>query len=470
MRGDAHVRLIATNMAVLVGGLLLLGVVFSVLLASRVTDAHLSDLRYETSALAAQIDGMLARNTTQVTIQRLMTHDSALMGKRIVLLDRNGVPRYDSGAWTPFSRGSWRTLDVASVADGTGSQFGTGNEIGLRVPLRVRGRIVGTVAVIMSSSDLGVPWSQILSTLVAVIGLAILCGILIAVYQVRSLIRPLRQVSNALMEVQGGRYHHSLPEEGWREVRILARRYNEMVVEVAQSHQVLRDFMANAAHELKTPIALIAGFARALKDGTAAHEEAVEDAVGYIESESAHLARVVEELFALASLDATIDVLNLEMCDPAELVHETLQRYEPLANADGKTLWWRRSGPLPPCTWDAALVASALGNLISNALDHTVPGDTIWAELEGDGESCVYRVHDTGSGISPEDQPHIFERFYRGRETKRRQGHAGLGLAIVREVARRHGGTVTVESEYGQGTCFSLTLPIAVEAAQGIHA
>lgn len=465
MGRDVRGHLILTNGAILAAGLLLLGAAFSFLLTSRVTQAHRDDLRYEASSLATQLGAALQANQSQRAIQRMMERDSKLIGKRILLLDRNGVPRYDSSRWTPFSRGSWRLVDLGALRRGLSVQIGSDRQIGIEVPVQVQGQVVGAVALVMAPSDIAVPWPQLLPALLIIVGLVLASGVLIGTYQIRSLIRPLRQVSEALRHVQEGRYDRPIPEEGWSEARELARRYNEMVSEVARSHQLLRDFMANAAHELKTPVALIAGFSRSLTDGTASREGAVTDAVTYIRDESEHLSHVVDQLFSLASLDANADALYPRECDPAALLIAVLERFQPRAATEGKRLWWHPVSDLPACTWDTDSIVSALGNLISNALDHTQSGDAVWAHIEVEGETCCYRIGDNGSGIRAEDIPHIFDRFYRGRDSRRQEGHAGLGLAIVREIIERHGGSVRVESTYGVSTEFILTLPLHVQSS-----
>lgn len=457
MGHDVQLRLIGTHLGVVLIGLLLLGLAFTVILANRITAAHESDLRYETSALAAQLDRALTRNASQASIQTLIRHDSELMGKRILLLNRSGQVRYDSTRWTPFSRGSWHLLDRSAVHRGRLSQMAAANQLGLQAPLMLHGQVAGAVTLVETTPDSGLPWQQILPALLATLALVFLLWSLVGLHLVRAIIRPLRQVSDALVLVRGGRYDLPVPEEGWSEARELARRYNEMVAEVARSHQMLRDFMANAAHELKTPVALVSGFARSLVDGTAEGADA-RDAVDYIQTESTHLVHIVDQLFALASLEADPEALIPEPCNPAVLLSHVTERFAPRAQTEGRHLTCDAPERVPTCTWDVERVTSALANLVGNALDHTPPGGLVSLRLAV-GEDLIFTVRDSGPGIAPEELPHLFDRFYRGKASQRREGHAGLGLAIVREVAQRHGGTVQVESRLGGGSCFTLTLP-----------
>jgi len=301
MAHDLQLRLILTYGGVTLAALLLLGSVFTAVLATSVSGAHVHDMQSETSSLAAQLDGALAHRARRGAIQRLIRHDSALLGKRIILLDRQGHARYDSAHWTPFSRGSWRMVDLSALRHGRWARLQGGGRFGLQSPLLVHGREVGAVALVVGSADTGIPWGEIFPRLLAVLAALLLVWLAIAILFARSLSRPLRHVSAGLVRVKDGDYDRAVPEEGWSEARSLARRYNQMVAEVARSRQLQRDFVANAAHELKTPVALVAGFARSLADGTAQRDGAVGDAVKYIRTESEYLARVVDQLFALAS-------------------------------------------------------------------------------------------------------------------------------------------------------------------------
>jgi signal transduction histidine kinase len=457
---DLRLRLVLTYGGVTLAALVLLGSVFTAVLATSVSGAHVHDMRAEASSLAAQLDHAFAHGARRRTVQRIIRHDSALLGKRIILVDRQGRVRYDSTRLTPFSRGAWRMADLTALQAGRWASVQVGGRFGLQYPLFVRGREVGAVALVLAAADTGIPWGQIAAPLAGVLGALLIAWLVIAVALTRSLSHPLRRVSAGLARVRDGEYDHQVPEEGWSQARSLARRYNEMVAEVARSRQAQRDFVANAAHELKTPVALVAGFARSLADGTARRDSAEDDAVAYIQTESTHLARVIEQLFALASLDADVRGLARTPCRPDAILRETLGRFAHQAASRGMTVEMACPQELPVCLWDREWVGSALDNLINNALEHSSGGHAVIARAFMLGDAVVLEVENSGEGIAPDELPHLFERFYRGRG-RRAEGHAGLGLALVREVAERHGGTAEVRSRAGEGTCFRLTLPVA---------
>jgi signal transduction histidine kinase len=457
MARDLQLRLIATHLAVTLAALILLGGGFAVILTRSIQATHQRDLQHEATAVAGQLDGAFAHDASRWRIQTLIRHDSRLLGKRIILVNSAGRLRFDSSRWTPFSRGSWK-VDISALHRGRTARFDTTGRIDVQSPLHVYGRSAGAMVLVTTAADTVVPLGTVLPALAVMLAILLFAWLLIGAHFVRLVSSPLRRISEGLVWAGHGQYNRPIPEEGWSEARELARRYNEMVAEVARSQATLRDFVANAAHELKTPVALVAGFARSLDDGTALRGDAVAEAVGFIQMESEHLARIVDTLFALTSLDADPDALDLRLDNPAEPLRTVHGCFLAAANEQGKRL--DLVIPVPPtaCVIDTERVTSALSNLVANALDHTVAGDSIVLSLDTTADSVHYTVSDTGAGIPQGDIPHVFDRFYRGHGQPR-AGHAGLGLALVHEVAIRHGGSVKVESDAGEGATFTFAIP-----------
>ncbi len=461
MARDLQLRLITAHLVVTLVALAILGGSFAIVLTRSVEAAHQRDLQHEAAAVAAQLDSAFSADSSRWQIQAIIRHDSILLGKRIVLVDSAGRTRYDSSRWTPFSRGSWRLVDLFALHHGQSAHFDTADRFGLQSPLRVKTKTVGATILVTTATDTTAPLDHLVPALAALLIILLLTWLLIGAHFVRLVSRPLRRVSEGLVWAGHGQYNRIIPEEGWSEARELARRYNEMTSEVARSQTALRNFMANAAHELKTPVALVAGFARSLSDGTALRGEAVQEAIDFIQTESDHLARIVDTLFALASLDADPDALIVTPCSPGALLRQVHERFLVAAREQGKTLDLVLPGRSRLCGLDGERVASALSNLVANALDHTAPGDSIILALDETADTIRYTVRDSGPGIPHQDLPYIFDRFYRVHGQPR-QGHAGLGLALVREVAERHGGTVTVSNGAEGGAVFILTLPLGL--------
>jgi signal transduction histidine kinase len=253
----------------------------------------------------------------------------------------------------------------------------------------------------------------------------------------------------------------ALDSSGPREVQELVRAYQDMLLRVQAGQKAQRDFVANVSHEMKTPLTSIQGFAQALIDGTAATPAEQQQAAGIIYAEAGRMHRLVVDLLDLARLDAGTANLKSEPVNLAALLETVGEKFALQARQAGVTLEVQ-PGALPAVIGDGDRLAQVLTNLVDNALRYTPSGGTVTLSTRLEPESACVLVRDTGTGIAPEALPHIFERFYRADPARPggKDHGAGLGLAIAQEIALGHHGTLTAESQPGQGSTFTLRLPL----------
>lgn len=229
------------------------------------------------------------------------------------------------------------------------------------------------------------------------------------------------------------------------------------VTETLRLDRTRRDFVTNASHELKTPVATIRATAETLAVAAQDDPAAVAAFAARIEDEALRLSRIVSDLLDLSRLEGGSDRVEDVRLD-AVLIDEA-GRLGATA-ADAEVTLAIDAGVVASITGSARDLALLVRNLLDNAIRYSEPGATVRASTADDGTDVVLRVADEGVGIPSRDLPRIFERFYRvDRGRSRDTGGTGLGLAIVRHVAENHGGTVTVESEYARGTTFEVRLP-----------
>jgi signal transduction histidine kinase len=291
-------------------------------------------------------------------------------------------------------------------------------------------------------------------------GVALLLAFLLAWLMARWISAPLGRISAAAGKVAAGQAQ-PIPLEGPAEVKNLAQAFNEMTRRVQVSQQSQRDFVANVSHELKTPLTSIQGFAQAIQDGAASTPEAVKFAVSVIQTEIERMYRLVQDLLALARLDAGTADLRKEPVDLNELLKAVTLKFQPQAG-QAKVNLSAEMGSLPVITGDGDRLAQVFSNLIDNAIKYTPDGGSVRIEGQQTGKSIEISVIDTGSGIPQEEQERIFERFYQA-DKSRRGGSGrgtGLGLAIARQIVQAEGGSITVQSHVGQGSRFVVRLPV----------
>jgi signal transduction histidine kinase len=241
----------------------------------------------------------------------------------------------------------------------------------------------------------------------------------------------------------------------WLAVTVSAGRLRR---EAAAMQAAQHRFVGDAAHELGTPLAVLRGeIDLALRRERTADE--YRTALASCREEIERLARLSENLLALATADSGQALLHRAPCDAASLVREVQARFARLAEERGITLRVEAPDTLP---WlaDKLAIEQVLGNLVSNALRHTPSGESVVLKTAREGGGVIFEVADRGEGIPPAHLPLIFDRFHRVDKARSRAGGgAGLGLAIVKTLVEAHGGTVSVESELGQGTRFIVRLP-----------
>lgn len=292
---------------------------------------------------------------------------------------------------------------------------------------------------------------------------AMVVAVLLGGWIARSVARPLQKLAAAAEAIAGGDYEQQLSLQGPQEVKRVAASFNTMSAEVSQTRSAQRDFVANVSHDLKTPITSIRGWSQALLDGTAVTTTDQQHAAGIIYSESARMARMVDDLLDLARIESGQMALKREQLDLGEMVRTVYVTFLPRAQEHTINLTLDVQ-PVPPVWGDHDRLMQVFANLVDNALAHTPPDGRVHLTLRRYDETAVeLLIEDSGSGISPDELPRIFERFYQVDKSRTRadgRSGSGLGLAIVKELVGLHHGQVLARSEVGEGSVFVVRLPV----------
>ncbi len=244
---------------------------------------------------------------------------------------------------------------------------------------------------------------------------------------------------------------------------ILSKKLADPVVSehnmLVQVNEMKTTFLSDASHELKTPLAAMSGYAQNAESDVinGAEQSVILEKLRRISSEANRMALMVTQILDATRIEEGRMVLEKAPCDLDSLVRSTVETYFTVLNKNNNRLAVRIPLELPPVEADSSRLQRVLVNLISNALRHTQNG-TILIKAETSGEYVRVTVKDNGCGISAEDMPHIWERYYKGKHA---ETGTGLGLFICRFIVESHGGTISAESEPGKGTAFYFTLPIA---------
>lgn len=294
----------------------------------------------------------------------------------------------------------------------------------------------------------------------AALGLAIGMGMVIS----HTLTTPIASLARTAKAMATGNLRARAPSGRRDEIGDLARQFNQMaasleqtVATLAAERDALRRLIADISHELRTPITALKTFNELLLDQARDDPEARREFLMESQKEISRLDWLTENLLQLSRLEAGLLKMNCEPCRLGDLVTDVAATFRPQAEAKGLTLRLEKPEETVWVECDRQWVEQAIGNLLSNAIKFTPAGGTVIAGVRELSTSVELWVEDTGIGISAEDLPHIFERFFRGKDTP--DVGSGLGLAIVHSVVEAHGGHITVTTEMGKGSRFAVHLP-----------
>ncbi|MBN1992519.1 MAG: HAMP domain-containing histidine kinase [Anaerolineae bacterium] len=322
-------------------------------------------------------------------------------------------------------------------------------------PIILGNRVVGTVQVGYSLSEVEHTLRYVLVFLIGGAITVLIIAAVVGAFLARQSLRPIEKINLAANKIVGGQdLKQRLPtSEVNDETGRLTQTINNMLQRLDNFFQAQIRLSADVSHELRTPLTTIRGNVDLLRRGAAQNPEELNEALTVIESELDRMSRLVADLLLLSQADAGLS-LRMEAVELDTIILDVYRQIRLMANDINIQLGHEDQAIVKG---DADRLKQLLINLMVNAVKHTPPGGAITLSLYREPEWVRITVADTGKGIAPTDLPHIFERFYRAKNNG--PAGCGLGLSIAQWIAEAHGGQITVTSELGQGSVFTLWLP-----------
>ena len=294
---------------------------------------------------------------------------------------------------------------------------------------------------------------------------------LIAVSLTRSIARPVRDLERGMAAVASGDFDHRLTIAPARtdEFGRLALSFQAMARQLAELDKLKAEFVSVASHELKTPINVVLGYLQLFDEGvygplTPKQREICRT----LETQTRTLARLVKQLLDVSRFEAGSGRLEPRRLNLPHFLDDLEKAFDVLARQQGVTFRITRGKGLPvDVMWDADRMNEVMGNILSNAFKFTGRKGTVELRADALDDAVLFEVRDTGAGISAEELPHIFDKFFQaGNQDQAADEGTGLGLAISKQIVEAHSGMIAVDSELGVGTRFTLTLPRVAGAAE----
>lgn len=295
------------------------------------------------------------------------------------------------------------------------------------------------------------------------VGMALLVVGLGASYTLaRSITIPLRNLSGAAEQIAQGNFKQKVPTETRDEVGQLADIFNRMAATLETNDNLRRQLLANIAHELRTPLAIIQGHLEGMLDGVI---DTNKEQITSLHEEAIRLNRLIKDLHDLSLAEVRQLALEKMAADINQLLSRAIYMLKPLADEKEIAVVSQLADGLPEITVDTDRISQVFYNILVNAIRYSPSQSTIKVSTdrvaEGGQSWLRIAISDTGPGIAPEDVPYLFDHFYRGDKSRdRKSGGSGLGLAVVKQLVEIHGGRVTVESKVGEGSVFQVWLPV----------
>jgi len=288
--------------------------------------------------------------------------------------------------------------------------------------------------------------------------LAVAIALLLTFVLSRRILAPVKALTQAARRLGKGDFSQRVRVRDKGEVGELAQSFNSMASDLERAEQLRRNMVADAAHELRTPLSNIRGYLEAIRDGIKKPDS---DTIRSLDEEASSLSRLVDDLQELSLADAGELNLICRKEDISKLIDEVVAALQSQAAAKGLMLAVNLPEKLPLVNIDSHRIKQVLRNLLENAVAHTSQGGSVTVEAWQQGSQIKVSVVDTGEGIPAKDLPNIFERFYRVDKSRTRAtGGSGLGLTIAKRLVEAHGGRIEVQSKLRKGSRFTFTIPL----------
>ena len=299
------------------------------------------------------------------------------------------------------------------------------------------------------------------STAWVAVGVTALLVAALAVVLGSVMVRPFARITSSIEAVSEGYDSNYLHENAYTETSLLSEAFNKMLGRLKTLDDSRQEFVANVSHELKTPITSMKVLADSLLVQEDAPVELYREFMADLSEEIEREDKIINDLLSLVKMDKTASTLDVKQTNINELVEKILKRLRPIAAAANIEMVFESFRPVN-AEVDEVKLSLAITNLVENAVKYNTEGGWVHVSLNADHKFFYIEVADSGIGIPQEAQEHIFERFYRVDKSHSREiGGTGLGLAIARNAVVLHRGAVKVYSQVGEGTTFTVRIPLS---------
>ncbi len=385
----------------------------------------------------------------------------------ITAIDAKGNVIITSTGFTPDSTHQMpdyvkATSDNLSRYEWTGNlSSGENVKAVTRLVRNSQNEVMGAVRCVISLTDIDYNITMAI-VIISVVGLTIILLVLFSgLYFIRSIVRPVRELSATAKKIAQGDFNTRIEKSHDDEIGELCDSINDMATELGAAERLKNDFISSVSHELRTPLTAIKGWAETMQYCGSVDKETFDKGMDIIVKESSRLTSIVEELLDFSRLQSGRMMLMKEKIDILAELDEALYMMKDRAISEEKHLLYDKPESMPPVYGDKNKLRQVFINIIDNALKYTQSGGVVGIQILDFTHSVHIVVTDTGCGIAPDDLPRIKDKFYKANQSVR---GSGIGLAIADEIISLHDGTLDIQSGIGVGTTVTIAIPVYKEA------
>lgn len=324
-------------------------------------------------------------------------------------------------------------------------------------PLKSHNKIVGALRFVTSLRAVNNDVRSVSNIFILVGAMVVLISVFISLLLANSIVNPLREVTKAAEKMAAGNFKVQSIKKNDDEIGQLSDTLNYMAEEILKKDQLKNEFIGSVSHELRTPLTSIKGWAVTLREGNLEDREMLRDGLDIIEKESDRLTAMVEELLDFSKFVSGKVTINKENVNVAELMQHIGKQMEPRAEIENIGFEIAFEQALPTLEADENRLKQVFINILDNSFNFTPAGGKVTFTASQEDNRLVFHISDTGCGIPPDELPKVKEKFYKGRNSKSKNG---IGLSICDEIIRLMDGTFEIKSEINKGTDTFITLPL----------
>ena len=410
--------------------------------------------------VATEISNLEVMNDT--TVSNAVADISSLKVNRLIVTDHSGIAMYDSAA-LDNAHGKYilfpQVVKALEIYDVFSWKYHDGTmQSCAATPIMSYGTLVGCVYMMEFDAEQGALIQTLQNNTLWITLILEIAVIIFSLFFSTAFTARLRRIMVSMRIIREGDYSHKVDMGGNDELTILGDEFNDLVERLQTSEQKRRNFVSDASHELKTPLASI----KLLTDSILQNEmddTTVREFVSDIGNEADRLNRMSEKLLSLSRIESQADS-DCEIVYMAPTIERAIRMLSENAKKNSIEIQTKLTNDCSILILEDDLY-QIIFNLVENGIKYNKPNGTLTIQVHREADNAILTVQDTGVGIPQESLEHIFERFYRvDKARSRKSGGSGLGLSIVRNLVERNGGDIRVDSTIGSGTKFTVTFPV----------